>query len=473
MSKENTKSLLAGLSTIVMIWAPVSGQTNSVLAHWSQIVGNSRSSKDVLPLKLMARFVVSGSGQSCGDFTLVPESEDGQPTPSTAAMTRSVSQPDSAFDITVCQFEMFADWQSATLYQKGRKGALATFPGPYQVGRQNDDEIVAIGLGDTGCRSSDCDSDQGVNTRFMQVVQDILGQPDTPDFVLHVGDYRYYKEIDEPDSWHRWYMEFFRPGQPLLNKTPVAFIRGNHEECNGGEGYWYGTRWYQFFEPTTSAQVTSCDKGSASLHDPWAFDVAAKTKTGSARWPHRIVMVDNSPDPKNFDDFDSVIDEMSANFKSALALSKGKDSWWAMHKPLWSYPNRYASVGTERALLNALDNRNGTAKTLCENAQCNPRAIMAGHAHMYQLVDFSDHSWPIQYVLGHGGVRPLTGQDKVHVPYPFLMPGGNSTFQGYISLIYNQNGFFKWTRNDNSLGTPSGWITENCLLHQSCTVVSP
>ncbi len=29
MSKENTKSLLAGLSTIVMIWAPVSGPTRS------------------------------------------------------------------------------------------------------------------------------------------------------------------------------------------------------------------------------------------------------------------------------------------------------------------------------------------------------------------------------------------------------------------------------------------------------------
>lgn len=452
-----------------MAWS----QTPHVLAHWSQIVGNSSSTQDVLPLQLMARFIVEGSGQSCSAFALTPSSYLATPTPPTAATTRSVTPADTAFAITVCQFEMYADWMHADLTAQGQTQVLATFPGPYTIGRKNKDQLVAFGIGDTGCRASDCDAYQGVNVAFKHVVEAMVNEKVAPDFAVHVGDYRYYHETTAPDAWYKWYMEFFRPAQPLLDTTPIALIRGNHEECDGNEGYWYGTRWYQFFEPTTSAQVTSCPAGTARLDPPWAFDVGVKTDSNTVHWPQRLVMVDNSPDRWNYTNFDSVVTHMGTNFQTALTLSAGHDTWWLMHKPLWSYPNRYASTGTQNALLEALGDTQNISQTLCPNATCNPQAVMAGHVHMYQQVDFHDLDWPIQYILGHGGVRPLTGSNKTNASYPFATPDGQHTFTGTINLIYGQNGFLKWTRSLNSLHTPSGWLAENCLLGQSCVVVSP
>lgn len=451
-----------------------------VLANWSQIVGNSISLKDTFPLQLMARFIVEGDNVDCQQFYLTPKATTGTPTKATAATTRSLPS-DTAFSITVCQFEMFADWMEATLFQKNQSTALATFPGPYQVGRQHKDAIQAVGIGDTGCRASDCDADGGVNTKFKNVIQDVLKSTTNPDFVLHVGDFRYYNENSHPDSWHKWYMEFFRPAQPLLDLTPMAFIRGNHEECQGYEGYWYGERWYQFFEPTTSSIVASCVGNTASLGAPWFFDVAAKnTSSTKASWPHRIVMIDNSPDKKNFAPqyFDSVLEEMATNFKTALQYSQGRDSWWVMHQPLWNFPNKYSSKPSQQALLRALGDTTNMVNGLCDGTLCNPLAIMSGHAHMYQLVDFHKKNWPIQYVLGHGGVHTLnSGTDSSKTPYDFDAPKPYDRtigpFKGWVSKIYHQNGFLIWNRNQNSAQFPSGWKTQNCMLNTNCVVVSP
>ena len=287
--------------------------------------------------------------------------------------------------------------------------------------------MVGIGLGDTGCRASDCQADNQKNTRFANVIQEVLAQAPTPDFVVHVGDYRYYNENLETDAWWKWNIEFFRPAQPLLDVAPIALSRGNHEECDGEEGYWYGERWYQFFEATTSDAVTPCPSGGLALNPTWSFDVALKTMATSATLPHRVVMIGNSPDPKNFgcqhysptssscEQFHGVVEKMAEHFSLAIEQSAAfaanySDSsvWWAMHKPLWNYPNKYASGGTEDAMAMALGNapNQKISKTLCPRGKCLPSAIMAGHAHMYQRSVFDPVTWPPQYVLATAASPP-------------------------------------------------------------------
>ncbi len=56
-----------------------------VLAHWSQIIGNDTSTNDVMPLKLVARFILQGSGQKCTNYSLKPISKNGNPSPANPA----------------------------------------------------------------------------------------------------------------------------------------------------------------------------------------------------------------------------------------------------------------------------------------------------------------------------------------------------------------------------------------------------
>lgn len=448
----------------------------AILAHWSQIVRDPVAAPGTWPLVIVARFVVDGAGADCGDFEMqpVPVGASG----ATRASTRSVTA-DPAFPITVCQLEMNDDWNQGTLLAQGDPTVLATFPGPHRVGRIHPGELVAVGIGDTGCRASDCDADGGVNVRFKNVIGEVLTAVPAPDFVLHVGDYRYYEENSEPDSWDKWKMDFFAPAQPLLNVAPVAFVRGNHEQCTGDEGYWYGVRFFQFFEPTTSEQVASCDEGTPNLLSTWAFDVGVYDTSDMEPWSkQRIVMIDDSPDSKNFPSsrWPQVVSEISANFADALAAGQGaRDVWWLTHKPLWNYPNQYANPATQTAVFEALGNHGSIDYTLCDQGQCTPRAILSGHAHNYQQTDFGNVDWPIQYVLGHGGVQPLTGTDASGLEYDYSVPSafGSETYAGDTTAVFNQNGFLRLTRSPSSLTTPSGWIVEDCLLGKTCVKVSP
>lgn len=448
----------------------------AVLAHWSQIVANPLATQSTAPLKLMARFVVDGAGAECTDFEIHPVPANA--TSPAAVGTRTVAA-DPAFPITVCQFEMFSDWDHGTLHATGDPTVLATFPGPHRVGRIHSGELVVVGIGDTGCRESDCDADHGVNVRFEKVVSEALAAVPEPDFVFHVGDFRYYEENDEPDSWAKWQMDFFTPAQPLLDKAPVALIRGNHEQCTGDEGYWYGVRFFQFFEPTTSDQVASCDDGTTSFLPTWYFDVGVQASGGMEAWSkQRIVMIDDSPDSKNFpeSEWPQVVSELTRNYGDALTAGQGAgDVWWLSHKPLWNYPNQYANTGTQTAVLTALGNQGSVDTTLCDQGECSPRGMFSGHAHNYQQIDFGNVDWPIQYVLGHGGVQPLTGTDETDSEYEYSIPSpfGSETYEGDTTVIFNQNGFFRLTRSRSSLSTPSGWIVENCLLGEACVRVSP
>lgn len=453
-----------------------------VLAHWSQIIGNTQDVKDKLPLQIVGRFVINNK-EHCKNFILeaVSVEESSKPIVPTS---RNLEGNDSNFKIKLCQFEMDSNWKQARLLKKEGTTVLATFPGPYSVGRQHRDSLQIVGIGDTGCRKKNCDGEK--NKSFRQVVKDIIEKTPNADFAVHVGDYRYYKGDDFLDAWAEWELEFFEPAQPLLSKMPMIFTRGNHEQCRGGKKPkpdQYGQRWYQFFEPTTSATIQSCKAETASIGEPWYVDVAVKnTSDGKLGKQQRLVMIDNSPDQTHYEDAyyqQEILPTMTKNFKKAIGWSDGYATWWVMHKPLWYYPKKgkdekpNKNKETKLSLFKALADMNRLEQGICDNEPCNIDAILSGHLHMYQFVDFPKRHWPNQYVLGHGGVDMKVKPNKNGVlenkSLGFVIPTAQTgqpevgPYHADIELIYKKSGFLVWTFASPKSGNSTDWSAINCL----------
>jgi predicted phosphodiesterase len=111
-------------------------------------------------------------------------------------------------------------------------------------------------IGDTGCeysffnkkyRKQQCDEK---NWPFKNIANKVAQL--NPDFVIHIGDYMYRDKYTNPEDaiknkqmqWSFFKDDFFDPAKNLLKKSPMIFIRGNHESCKyGGDG------WFAFLEP--------------------------------------------------------------------------------------------------------------------------------------------------------------------------------------------------------------------------------
>lgn len=488
----------------VMKWLdPAGAQAGEVLASWSLIVGNepeSAQAPDVLPLTVVARFVVQGAGQDCGGFRLV--AEGGEAAEALAPVERQ--NPDAqAFPVTLCQQVLPADWPAATLHRSGQgepvrrwllpdagadevAGAVVRFPGPYEVGRKRPGEIVMVTTGDTGCRGDEEQSqckDRSTDWPFHRLVR-IAAAEFNPDLVVHVGDYRYYHEGDTPDTWAYWYQDFFYPAQPLLSNAPWAFSRGNHEQChnNWGAGYyWYGQGWFYFFEPTTSTETARCPSGTQTVQVPaWAFDVAVKSSGDApqADRRYRFVLLDTAPDfPSDTTARQDFERTMAGNFQQARNLATSQDSWWVTHRPVVSLAY-YASHGgspawhyddddVRQVLATAL-----AGSSLCAPA-CKPSAMVTGHIHFYQAIDFyapgsteGDWVWPRQVIVGNGGVVDVGGLNTspcTHSDFPLPV-----ATEGVVRWN-TQHGFTAWSRSEKSARSPSGWLEMPYFLPGSGT----
>jgi len=180
----------------------------SVLAAWSQIVGPGETASS--PPAVVARFVVQGTGQDCGAFTLrsVPETAGLKPAP------RNNPDP-SSFPITLCQAPLPADWSLVALVENQQPthismanggGPEVLFSGAGRIGRKHKGEILMITIGDTGCRGkkdqAHCSAGDA-DWPFYNLLKTAASRYD-PDFVIHVGDFRYYQEGNTPDTWHFW-----------------------------------------------------------------------------------------------------------------------------------------------------------------------------------------------------------------------------------------------------------------------------
>lgn len=312
ISRYGSIAACAALISLLNTTIALAQSGTQVYAAWSQITGSAAYSSTkpapagYMDLNISLRVVIDtgDATASCPDFYSYVD-KGGKSTLQPLTWTKRTNNPSATrFPMIVCQAPAPNDADTITLLESVGNTTPVTFsksngqkvilPGANLVGNAGPPTFVA--LGDTGCRGlhnhrgkQECDPGKQSTTHETKFLFDKVAQQAAalnPDFVVHLGDYRYDKESNRTfDVWDSDFFERVRLG--LLTELPWAFIRGNHEECSlAGQG------WFFFFGP--GSPTSNC--ASSSLHvisETWYFDVADRSQNMAD--PHRFIVLDTSP----------------------------------------------------------------------------------------------------------------------------------------------------------------------------------
>jgi hypothetical protein len=333
---------------------------------------NEQSATKLHPWELLGRdgqriIRTASRGSQCPQATV-----DGRPT----NMNERRPQSPDQFSVSVC--EIAVEPGEDVRFESGWR-----FP-PLP---QRFDRIVV--LGDTGCRLTHYESQACNNWEewpFAQIAS--LAASKEPDLVIHVGDY-HYREKPCPrskdcqdaawgDTWEVWSRDFFEPAEPLLNKTPWVFVRGNHEDCKRA-----GAGWLHFFEPALRPEN---NENCYDFVDPYTLRLEPA---------HDLLVFDNSAeDPRPFKlrkqmGLDDWLNSRWGKVRSTGHESDSHAQIALMHKPLADYrppekPDQFLSA-TEDVL----------------ESRWRPSTVFSGHSHSFQSVQHGNGFR--QIVIGNGG----------------------------------------------------------------------
>ena len=365
----------------------------------------------------------------------------------TITMTARANPDPAAFKVTV--WEAVVDvGQSATL--EGQ---------PLPIIKNNPQKMVV--LGDTGCYPNQ-------NAKFPEwpyptVVDTLTKQGVTPpDLVVHVGDYNYrgtphhsphrdspdvydacgtdYQKQDTKgmaygDDWSTWELDFFAPARALLEASPWAIVRGNHELCSRA-----GTGWFYLLDPRSKLldsnyEENPCQNANtyASPAYPLPFQSFQLIMVDSAN------LCDTSVEPAEQQTFTPI-------FQKAIQDAKGQQpSWFVTHKPLFSYNKAEGSAGQDHSV-KVSTYTCGTMDAVLGQSSTSDWAqyfslFLAGHVHQFQYVKPSTSGWPAMFVVGNSGVAlrnsALNGPVNAHFHLDsgsFQATGSAHTSFGYLSI---------------------------------------
>ncbi len=292
---------------------------------------------------------------------------DGRP-----ATLKVRSAPGPGFPVMICVANLPPGAKSAMI---GGAGLPLPKPRP--------DRILLIG--DTGCRLS-FPLFQACNnpTEWPFPNGAEAAAATRPDLVIHLGDF-HYREQACPlgdrgcqgtafgDNWDVWRADFFDPARPLLETAPWVMVRGNHEECQRG-----GKGWSRALDPYDGVSPSGCLQAGA----PFAVDLGGVT----------LVALDTATAAEL-----RVRPEQSTRYRKDFAdvarLAPQGPVWLAFHRPIWAVAANLMGVAI------------GGNATLADAHGAIPRnveAILSGHVHTFQIMDF-EVDLPVQVIVGHGG----------------------------------------------------------------------
>ena len=322
---------------------------------------------------------------------------------------------------------------------------------------------VAV-FGDTGCKPDDqqgCGLDDP-EWPFARLAA--AAAAESPDLVLHVGDYNYrgtpshfdreengeqvkvwyYDGGDgtEPsemcgvpgpyysqnstgnpdaDTWQAWWLDFFQPAAPLLAAAPWVAARGNHELCSHA-----GPGWLFFLGP------------GSQLVEGGGAQAACPSQDGEGPAPPHLVfvppqvialdgltiaLVDNAnacDELPNFSDrYAAQLGEVDARL-TAAGVGADDQVWFAGHRPVWGVDGTSAGppYGCDGKPTSGpaqpYDVLNVTLQ--CAFASPSGAALLpkldlsiAGHMHRFEQLSWSAGAQrPPQLVAGNGGVAEET-----------------------------------------------------------------
>jgi hypothetical protein len=347
----------------------------------------------------------------------------------------------SAFPVTTCEATI-----PATALRASVDGA--SLPLPKAAPRR------VVLLGDTGCRIVS-------NQNVFQSCDDPVAWPferiadaaaaTEPDLVVHVGDYHYREgpcDLAHPGcsgspwgyGFDAWRADFFQPARRLLAAAPWIVVRGNHESCNrAGQGWW------RFMDPRPVMPQRNCNL--AADDDVGNYSAAYAVPFGRGADVQFLVFdsswVGVTPIPPT----DLMYRNYRAQFEEAFALgSRTPRTLFISHHPTLGFASNPSDPQNpfpgNGGLISVLTPMFGTALF-----PPNVEAVLSGHNHVLEIVDFSS-GHPPQLITGNGG-------DWADQPFPVPFPMHKQPAPGAVLAQFLSTTRFGFATMDREGG---GWL---------------
>ncbi|KAL3765302.1 hypothetical protein ACHAW5_006087 [Stephanodiscus triporus] len=224
------------------------------------------------------------------------------------------------------------------------------------------------------------------------------------------------------DNWYGWWADFFWPAMRLLQSAPIIPTRGNHEECGrGGYGYFF------FLSPFPLCPYQGADCTAANIDN--ACDTYNPPYSVAFEHESFLIVDDNDINPLKggTDSFTFIegacpapppegefivpvqqtrVDEPQAGIDVAYfsgvmstleAMSAERDTnFFVTHHPILAIACNDTEIIVEDWTLQ---------QALHSNTLDRVSAIISGHQHWLQVLEFNDDALPAQLVVGHGGTK--------------------------------------------------------------------
>ncbi len=329
--------------------------------------------------------------------------------------------------------------------------------------RPDSQRIVIIG--DTGCRIKSSvvqDCNDPADWPFAAIAA--AAAKESPDAVLHVGDY-FYREIECPkdrpgcaaspfgDNQATWEADWLKPASPLFAAAPLLLSRGNHETCARG---WKG--WMLYLSP--GPYEPNCRK-----IDP-PFLVTLGRKSGPD-----IAMIDSS-EAEDIKIIPSKLDMLIAAIRE-IAPRFIRTTWVLSHKPIWGIYDvdegtktvNDAEVVKKEVPNGVVSNVTWVEALKATGIPKNMDLALGGHIHSFQANAFGpDH--PGQIMMGVSGAdlqeKPLRLIVGKNVGGAKLASAYGVTRYGY--LIFDRNNSSGGPQWKGSLKTSAGERIAACSI---------
>jgi len=427
----------------------------------------------------LARVILAQPAAACPSIS----TSDGK----TLEMTWRLNPNPAAFGVAVCE-AVLPDGAGVTAKVMGQSTPL---PRPPEAPGAISTLVV---VGDSGCKGGTkqpCSAEGSVLSAWPFPQITAAAAQDSPDLVIHVGDYNYRGTPNKTgagqwsydgcvpadggplvhqstyDTWTTWDEDFFTPAKPLLAAAPWVVTRGNHELCSRA-----GRGWFYFLDPHSPllnpwVEARSCDSPSAPT-EPYRLSFSNLD----------LLMMDTAnacggEDPESPAGIAYEVGQYMRQLNTVNALAPREESrgsgtaWLVGHRPLWSlqqYPpdppvseNQTMQPALKATPLGAL------APSI--------KMLLSGHMHQFFSLTFQQGSRPPQLVVGNSGVElsgnalgsPWTGTVD-GVPASGLSSASGASF-GYLLAKVKDGGHWVGTvKRFSGDGQPQSDALATCAL---------
>jgi hypothetical protein len=278
---------------------------------------------------------------------------------------------ESDFPIKICQADFQNDKEHKVEYKKLN---LKT--------KSNGVSKISL-IGDTGCRTTGGKFEQNCNKieeyPFSEIAKNIANN--SSDAIIHIGDYYYSdkKCIDSEkcggrpfgDNFATWEADFLENGKQFFYKSPIVFIRGNHELCNRG-----GKGWFTILDQTLNfRECTTFTKGYSVKINNINFFALDSSAASDASYQFSKLNPDGQKETMEF--YQGEMKELSNSIDSS------KQNIVLSHKPFY-VTEGLPWIGSINESNIVID------KTLDPKSLSIINFILSGHIHTGSIMEFEN-----------------------------------------------------------------------------------